>query len=252
MNALFLTLFILAVILIFLFRSKKIERKYLYFEHELEPGMWAHNDSIAVISIQEIPSVEVHEFQNADEAWSVANVETEKIPGCEFNDRRMTITTNNGRRWIYEMSFPSRWEWLIELPLVRFLNDAEYRHNIETKVSAGEGDADTELLVACCLLHAPDYHFSQKEKEDKRRQLDMDQAEKLLKASADKGNDNALFELACLYFSKGEHSFGEDATREFEKAITINKVLKRTTRRGGIWFIDRYEGTLKAHKNNAI
>lgn len=211
----------------------------LYFEYELEPGLWAHNDGIATIHIWEEASGEENDCLNADEAWTT---EKEEIPDSMGDGIVLTRMTKNGRRWRYKMYIPERWDWLIELPLIRFLNDSEYRERIENKVNDEKCDSNKELLIACCLLHAPQYHTSVQEEGKTQEQLDTEQAEKLLLSSSKKGNVNAMYELVCLFYEK----------EEYEKAVEYNNAIK-STNGSGVWFMDRYEQSLyqiKMDSNN--
>ena len=205
----------------------------LYSEYELEPGLWAHNDAIATIHIWEDSNGEGTHTPDADEAWATESVEKEEIPDSMGDGVEMTLVKKNGRRWKYRMYIPDRWGWLIKLPLIRFLNDSEYREKIESMVNDVECNSNIELLIACCLLHAPQYHTSAQEKEKTQEQLDIEQAEKLLLSSAKKGNVYAMYELICLYHEK----------REYEKAVEYNNALKAINGRG-VWFVDRFEQSL--------
>ncbi len=205
----------------------------LYFEYELEPGLWAHNDAIATIHIWEEASEEEKPTLNADEAWTTAGIEKEEIPDSMGDGVEMTRITKNGRKWKYRMYIPDRWDWLIQLPLIRFLNDSEYRERIEGEVNNEKCNSNKELLIACCLLHAPQYHTPVQEEGKTQEQLDTDQAEKLLLSSSKKGNLNAKYELICLYHEKGE----------YEKVVELNNDIKSATGRG-IWFVDRFEQSL--------
>ena len=231
---------LLLVLLIKLLTSEK-PTKYqrekgsscLYYEYELEPGLWAHNDAIASIHIWEEASGEETPTPDADEAWTTVNVEKEEIPASMGDGVEMTIVKKNGRKWKYRMYIPDRWNWLARLPLIRFLNDLEYRERIESKANDEDCNSNIELLIACCLLHAPHYHTSVQEEGKTLEQLDTDQAEKLLLSSAKKGNLNAMYELICLYHEKGE----------YETVVKLNKNIKSATGRG-VWFVDRFEKSL--------
>lgn len=231
---------LLLVLLIKLLTSEK-PTKYqrekgsscLYSEHELEPFLWAHNDAIATIHIWEEASGEETLTTDADEAWAPVSVDKEEIPDSMGDGVEMTRITKNGRKWKYRMYIPDRWDWLIQLPLIRFLNDSEYRERIERKVNDEKCNSNNELLIACCLLHAPQYHTSIQEEGKTQEQADTDQAEKLLLSSSQKGNLNAKYELICLYHEKGE----------YEKVVELNNDIKSATGRG-IWFVDRFEQSL--------
>ena len=205
----------------------------LYYEYELEPGLWAHNDAIASIHIWEEASGEETPTPDADEAWTTVSVEKEEIPDSMGDGVEMTIEKKNGRKWKYRMYISDRWNWLVRLPLIRFLNDPKYRERIESKVNDEKCDSNIELLIACCLLHAPQYHTSVQEEGKTQEQLDTDQAEKLLLSSANKGNLNAMYELICLYHEKGE----------YETVVKLNNIIKSATGRG-VWFVDRFEQSL--------
>ena len=204
-----------------------------YYECELEAGSWAHNDAIATIGIREDLSEDEINCPNEDGAWAVERVEKNELQYSLGDGVEMTIVTKNGRRWIYEMYIPDRWDWLIQLPLIRFLNDPKYRERIESKVNDEDCNSNIELLIACCLLHAPEYHTSVQEEGKTQEQLDTDQAEKLLLSSAKKGNLNATYELICLYHAK----------KEYEKVVELNDVIQSETGRG-VWFVDRFEKSL--------
>lgn len=232
------------VVLLLVFLSKAITSeptKYqrekgsscLYSEYELEPGLWAHNDAIATIHIWEEASGEETLTPDVDEAWSTVSVEKEEIPDSVGDGVEMTRITKNGRKWKYRMYIPDRWDWLIQLPLIRFLNDPIYRERIESKANDEDCNSNIELLIACCLLHAPQYHTSVQEEGKTQEQLDTDQAEKLLLSSAKKGNLNAMYELICLYHVKGE----------YETVVKLNNSIKSATGRG-VWFVDRFEKSL--------
>ena len=205
----------------------------LYSEHELEPGLWGHNDAIATIHIWEEASGEETPYPNADEAWATVSDDKEEIPDSMGDGVEMTRITKNGCKWKYRMYIPDRWNWLIQLPLIRFLNDPEYRERIESKVNNTDCNSNIELLIACCLLHAPQYHTSVQEEGKTQEQLDTDQAEKLLLSSSQKGNLNATYELICLYHAK----------KEYEKVVELNDVIQSETGRG-VWFVDRFEKSL--------
>jgi hypothetical protein len=205
----------------------------LYSEHELEPGLWGHNDAIATIHIWEEASGEETPYPNADEAWATVSVDKEEIPDSMGDGVEMTRITKNGRKWKYRMYIPDRWDWLINLPLPRFLNDFEYREGIESKVNDKKCNSNIERLIACCLLHAPQYHTPVQEEGKTQEQMDIDQAEKLLLSSAKKGNLNAMYELICLYHEKGE----------YETVVKLNNDIKSTTGRG-VWFVDRFEHSI--------
>ena len=205
----------------------------LYSEHELEPGLWAHNDAIATIHIWEEASGEETPTPDTDEAWTTVSMEKEEIPDSMGDGFEMTRITKNGRKWVYEMSFPERWDWLINLPLIRFLNDPEYRERIEKKVNDEGCNSNIELLIACCLLHAPQYHTSIQEEGKTQEQMDTDRAEKLLLSSAKKGNVNAIYELICLYHEKGE----------YETVVNFNNIIKSVTGQG-VWFVERFEKSM--------
>ena len=223
------------IILVALCKSKKKGKgnSPIYWEEEISPGLWAHNDSIASIGIWEDPSREERVCPNTDEAWAMESVKTEEIPDSLGTGIINTIVTNNGRKWVLSMYFPDNWKWLIKLPIIRFLNDPEYRERIEGMINSEGCDSDSELLVACCLLHAPRYHVSFQEKGKAQEQIDIEQAEKLLLSSSNKGNVNAIYELICLYHKK----------REYKKVVELNKAVKSKTGRG-IWFVDRFEQSL--------
>lgn len=240
-----LTVLLLIVLFILFFKQKmketKKEARYLYSEIELEPGIWAHNDGIAAILIREESSEEEKDCPNKDEAWVVENIEDEMTPGAVEPGIKRTLMTGNGRKWIFEMNNPNWWNWLIKLPLIRFLNDPEYRERIEG-MQYNEGcDSDIELLIACCLLHAPEYHSTFQEPGKTQEQIDVEQAERILLSSSKKGNTNAMFELICLYHSRGE----------YEKAIELNIIIKSKTGRG-IWLVDRFEKTLYKKKETPL
>ena len=205
----------------------------LYSEHELEPFLWAHNDSIATIHIWEEATGKEAATPDADEAWTTVSVEKEEIPDSMGDGYEVTRITKNGRKWKYRMYIPDRWDWLIQLPLIRFLNDSKYRERIESKVNDEKCNSNIELLIACCLLHAPQYHTSVQEEGKTLEQLDTEQAEKLLLSSAKKGNLNAMYELICLYHEKGE----------YETVVKLNNIIKSTTGRG-VWFVDRFEHSI--------
>ena len=187
-------------------------RRCIYSEVEMAPRLWAHNDAIAAIGVYEA-SDSKKTSDECEDPWGIADVKRGRS-----DDGQTTIIevhTKNGRKWVYELYNENTWVWLINLPLLRFLNDNSYRKMVESVVSSGNATAEQELLVSCCLLHAHGYHA----------QFD---AESLLISSAQKGNVNAKFELACLYYGK----------EEYGKACSLNQEIKEM-RGSGIWFIER-------------
>ena len=242
-----IVIIVLSLIFVFLYLLIKSEEQenecgawYLYYERELRPGLWAHNDGIASILIYEKTSGEGKDCSNSVEAWAIDKVESEEIPDSLGDGKKVSITTKNGRKWVYEMYIPDNWTWLIKLPLIRFLNDPEYRERIESKINDEECNSNIELLIACCLLHAPKYHTILQEEGKTQAQMDTEQAEKLLLSSFKKGNINAVYELICLYFEKGQE----------EKVISLNNAIK-SVRGRGVWFVDRLEQPHDDIKNDS-
>lgn len=230
------SLLLLIVFFSLLFRPKRLHDRvlpppvFLYSECELEPGLWAHNDAIASIGIWEELSWEETHYPNVEEAWEIESMEEEEIPGSLGDGKMLSLTTKNRRKWVFKMYLPDNWTWLIKLPLIRFLNDPEYREKVESKVNEKGCDSNIELMIACCLLHSPQYHTSVPEEGKTQGQRDSDQAEKLLLSSSQKGNLNAKYELICLYYEK----------KEYEKVVELNNAIRLAIGRG-VWFVDRIE-----------
>lgn len=222
----------LVMILLKIWRFNK--KKCIYSEVEVQPGISPHNDTIAAISIYEDTSAARSKnigHKTDDELWNIVNVQ--KVGSNIADDgvgamTKLIVSTGNGRRWVYELFWENRWEWLIEMPIIRFLNDDSFRQTIESNVCAGKGDADNELLVACCLLHATGYHLHFKKYGVNKWQTEKECAEYLLLSSSKKGNVNAMYELACFYY----------ANKEYDKACVINEAIKEI-RGEGVWFIER-------------
>ena len=194
-------------------KKKGNARRCVYSEVEMAPGLWAHNDSIAAIRVYEAPDLKKVSDETED-PWSIADVKRSRSDDGQTTI--IEICTKNGRTWICELCHENTWSWLLNMPLLRFLNDSAFKKMIESEVRSGNATAEQELLVACCLLHAHGYHA-------------QFNAEALLLSSAQKGNVNAKFELACLYFGK----------EEYEKAYSLNQEIK-DMKGAGIWFIERH------------
>lgn len=203
------------IILFFILEKKEDGNHPIYFDYESDPGFWAHNDSLFMLSIYRKDSVGLTEELNTEEGWEIiSSLESEPTGACA-EEETTTETRKNGLKFEYNFFWKSKFEWLLQYDIVRMLYDKDFfMHYLSL---AEQGDADAQTLVGCCYGHS-------KLKAQDVVVYNQEEALKWWHQAAEQNHKYAMREIALYHWHRGEK---EEAKSWNEKGNLNIFVLNR-------------------------
>ncbi len=189
--------------------------KYVYFDYDKEPGIWAHNDALYAFKIIRIDKLKLKDVLQTDKGWEIESFSETDPEGscCECKER--TEIRKNGLTFHYYLKNWQNCWWYEKHDLVRMLFDKRFYVKIMNRAEHGDDEAQT--LVACCMAHngKMGQHVVKH---------GINAAVLWWKFAANKGNVYAMRELAIYYWHLGKK---EEAFQWNEKSGNLCWVFSR-------------------------